>query len=220
LVIVPQANLISKVKAQGKSIQYHGQVDKALGETMYNHFCDCVASVLYEDQCSARQLELPSWYLTWKQKYLLLPTEGSSGGSQQPPPASTPPERMFCDDTTKYGAWDEATGLPVKTADGESLTKSALRRLRKLQAAHAKRHARWKETGGEEGAPLAEEEEEEEQEKGDGPSTSAEEQTAAAVDWSAHLDSSFCTVVAGSFGKRQGLEFQSDMGPFCHLLQV
>eukprot|EP00539_Tryblionella_compressa_P018006 CAMPEP_0178841580 /NCGR_PEP_ID=MMETSP0746-20121128/15014_1 /TAXON_ID=913974 /ORGANISM="Nitzschia punctata, Strain CCMP561" /LENGTH=107 /DNA_ID=CAMNT_0020504787 /DNA_START=1 /DNA_END=328 /DNA_ORIENTATION=+ len=34
------------------------------------------------------------------------------------------------------------------------------------------------------------------------------------------LDSSFVQLVAGSFGKRQGLEIVSDMGPFCHVIEL
>ena len=34
------------------------------------------------------------------------------------------------------------------------------------------------------------------------------------------LDHSFCHFIAGSFGKRQGLEFKSDMGPFVHSFAV
>jgi hypothetical protein len=38
--------------------------------------------------------------------------------------------------------------------------------------------------------------------------------------WQSALDPAFLHVVAGSFGKRQGLEMKSDMGPFCHVLQL
>jgi hypothetical protein len=34
------------------------------------------------------------------------------------------------------------------------------------------------------------------------------------------LDPSFVQLVAGTFGKRQGLELQSDMGPFCHVVEI
>lgn len=36
LVVVPQANMISKVKKDGKSIQYHGQIDKEKGRELSN----------------------------------------------------------------------------------------------------------------------------------------------------------------------------------------
>ena len=60
LVIVPQANLISKVK--GKSIQYHGQIDKDLGEQLYDYFCSHIQGLLLEGQCKARSEDLPEWY--------------------------------------------------------------------------------------------------------------------------------------------------------------
>ena len=37
LVIVPQANLISKVRQNGKSIQYHLQVNKEKGQELYEY---------------------------------------------------------------------------------------------------------------------------------------------------------------------------------------
>ena len=37
--------------------------------------------------------------------------------------------------------------------------------------------------------------------------------------WDNSLDPSFCHFLAGSFGKRQGLELHSDMGPFVHSFQ-
>jgi hypothetical protein len=39
-------------------------------------------------------------------------------------------------------------------------------------------------------------------------------------EWDGYLDGTFCHFVKGSFGKRQGLEFKSDMGPFVHAFQV
>lgn len=51
--------------------------------------------------------------------------------------------------------------------------------------------------------------------------TSLEAALAAAADdasWTQKLQ--IAVVVVGSFGKRQGLEFSSDMGPFCHTFQV
>jgi len=66
LVVVPQANLISKVKQQGKSIQYHGQVNKEKGKKLYEYFCDCLKGKLLEEQCSIRSQDLPQWYIERK----------------------------------------------------------------------------------------------------------------------------------------------------------
>lgn len=97
-----------QVKKQGKSIQYHGQVEKSIGEELYRFFIDEVRSAVLKRQCEASGAPLPSWF-------------------------------------------DE-------DHRDEEL-------------------------------------------------------------WSAALEDSFCRVVSGSFGKRQGLELSSEMGPFCHVLQ-
>jgi hypothetical protein len=72
-----------------------------------------------------------------------------------------------------------------------------MKKLNKIYEAHNKRHARWKENAG--------------------TAISNEEQTTSEpppAQWDESLDAAFCHFVAGSFGKRQGLEFKSDMGPF------
>mmetsp|Transcript_36825 Transcript_36825/g.88808 ORF Transcript_36825/g.88808 Transcript_36825/m.88808 type:complete len:218 (-) Transcript_36825:376-1029(-) len=62
LVIVPQANLISKVKQGGKSIQYHGQINKEKGQELYAYFCEYLKGALLEAQCLKNSEELPDWY--------------------------------------------------------------------------------------------------------------------------------------------------------------
>jgi len=185
IVLVPQANLISKVKSQGKSIQYHGQVAKEKGEELYLHFLDCIKGLILEDFCEKTDKELPGWYTKWKQR-------------QSAPPAtdpSIPPDQLFR--TEEYASWDE-DGIPLTKTDGEELTKSAMKKCRKAMDAQAKRHEKWKAAG----AVMME-------------STSDEQ-----LLWDDVMEPSYCPVIAGSFGKRQGLEIKSDMGPFCHVLQV
>lgn len=123
MVICPQANLISQVKRNGKSVQYHGQCDKERGHQLFDYFCRYVKALLAE-----RELRLQS-------------------------PSFTKPSGPLAAVT----AWKELVDLEQAMAD-----------------------------------------------------TSA---------WGEYLLQSV-TVVTGSFGKRQGLEFSSDMGPFCHTFQV
>lgn len=201
LVIVPQANLISKVK--GKTIQYHGQIDKVSGEQLYDYFCSHVQGILLESQCEVRSEELPEWYIKRK-KYL---EQQKSKKSHSP---STPPEEMFRDDL-KYSEWDDR-GIPTKDSEGNLLTKSALKKLTKIYEAHKKKHIKWKE----------EEPRRCDDVNGSEQTTSSSMVTEAppSEQWDGSLDESFCHFVKGSFGKRQGLEFSSDMGPFVHSFNV
>ena len=189
LVVVPQANLISKVKQQGKSVQYHGQVDKKTGKELYEYFCDFIRGQLLEEQCTAGAIDLPQWYV--ERKAFIE----QQNNNKQPSCVSKPPEELFRV-KSKYSEWDEK-GIPTKDVDGNELSKSQMKKLNKIYEAHNKRHARWKENAG--------------------TAISNEEQTTSEpppAQWDESLDAAFCHFVAGSFGKRQGLEFKSDMGPF------
>ncbi len=199
LVIVPQANLISKVKGTGKTIQYHGQIDKVSGEQLYDYFCSHVQGILLEAQCEARSEELPEWYIKRKR---FLEQQQNNKKSHSP---STPPEEMFRDDL-KYSEWDDR-GIPTKDSEGNALTKSGLKKLTKIYEAHKKKHNKWKE---------------EEQRKCEDVSATSSmvTETPPAEQWDGSLDETFCHFVKGSFGMRQGLEFSSDMGPFVHSFNV
>ena len=190
LVVVPQANLISKVKQQGKSIQYHGQVKKEKGEELYDSFCDFVRGKLLEEKCSIRKEDLPRWYTD--RRAALVAKQNSNS---QPSCVSKPPEQLFRVES-KYSEWDEK-GIPTKDCEGNELSKSQLKKLTKIYESHCKRHAKWKENGAMAPAGLNE--------------TNDEIPEAR---WDESLDPSFCHFIAGSFGRRQGLTFKSDMGPF------
>lgn len=190
LVVVPQANLISKVKQQGKSIQYHGQVDKEKGEELYQYFCDSIKGKLLEEQCSSRKQDWPQWYTQYKAFI------DKQNNNSQPSCVSKPPEMLFRV-KSKYSEWDER-GIPIKDIEGNELSKSQLKKLTKIYEAHCKRHAKWKANGGYTNDNSARE----------------DDNKAPDAQWENSLDPAFCHFVAGSFGKRQGLEFKSDMGPF------
>ena len=201
LVIVPQANLISKVK--GKTIQYHGQINKDSGEQLYDYFCSCIQGQLLEAQCEERSEELPEWYI--KRKRFL--EQQQSKKSHSP---SIPPEDLFRDNL-KYSEWDER-GIPTKDSEGNAITKSAAKKLNKIYESHKKKYTKWKE--------------EEEQRNDNGNASEQTTSSSMAIDappveqWEEDLDETFCHFVKGSFGKRQGLEFSSDMGPFVHSFTV
>jgi hypothetical protein len=109
--------------------------------------------------------------------------------------ASLPPDQFFRD-ASQYSSWDPL-GIPQCDQNGEPVTKSALKKLRKQYDIQKKRHEKYLKTAS----------------SGD---TNA---TVSDISWSA-LDPSFIHVVSGSFGMRQGLEMSSDMGPFCHVLEL
>jgi len=205
LVIVPQANLISKVKQMGKSIQYHGQINKEDGEQLYNYFNECVKGILLEEQCKINSQDLPEWYT--KRKALLQQQQNNSNNTNKQTHPSIQPNQLF-KDTTKYSEWNEDE-LPTKDVEGNAISKSQMKKLKKIYDAHVKRHLKWKVDH-----PNGNEEAEEEQ-------TSSENDVSEVPQWdNSSLDTSFCHFVAGSFGKRQGLELSSDMGPFVHSFQV
>ena len=205
LAIIPQANLISKVKQQGKSIQYHGQINKQRGSELYDHFCSYIQGLLLEAQCEIRSQDLPDWYL--KRRAFLQQQQQQQNNTAKSYSAATPPEQIFQDDT-KYSEWDEK-GIPTKDSEGVELTKSGRKKLSKIYDAHMKKHIKWKEENGgttnDDAHPT--------------PSIATQE-TSPPEQYDDSLDPAFCHFIKGSFGKRQGLEFISDMGPFVHSFQV
>ena len=89
------------------------------------------------------------------------------------------------------------------------LTKSGRKKLSKIYDAHMKKHIKWKEENGgttTEAIPT--------------PSIATQETSPPDEQYDDSLDPAFCHFIKGSFGKRQGLEFISDMGPFVHSFQV
>jgi len=210
-----------QVKSQGKSIQYHGQIDKARGNELYNCFVQCIRAILLEEQYQNQQQALPDWYASWKQTN--DPTSASASQSNTTP-AAADPCTLTADifkDPSRYASWDE-TGMPVTDAAGGPLTKSALKKLRKVRDAHAKRHEKWRAAnpGLETRATTTFEVVDINATMNDTMTTNGAKAEGRKTQWESVPDASFCHVVAGTFGKRHGLEMQSDMGPFCHVLQA
>ena len=107
---------------------------------------------------------------------------------------------------------EEAISIHIGKILKCALTKSAIKKLNKMYESQKKKYNKWKE---------------EEQERCD--NGNASEQTSSSCmatdappveQWDGCLDEAFCHFVKGSFGKRQGLEFSSDMGPFVHSFHV
>ena len=205
IVLVPQANLVSKVKSNGKSIQYHGQVSKSLGKELFDTFVRSVQLIAYEHQCISRGEEVSA-----SLRKALADVGGSTSdisssrgsvGAQTLDP-SVPPQEMFRD-AALYESWDE-DGIPTAKICGEKLTKSATKKMRKQYQAQKKRYEKYVAVGGDEKmAPTVKSNE------------SAVEENVVKK-----LDERFVNVVTGTFGNLQALSFESDISPFCHLLNI
>ena len=205
IVLVPQANLVSKVKNSGKSIQYHGQVAKAIGKELFRAFVRSIELVALEQQHIARKEEISA---PLKKALIDLggapsdsPSNKNSSGGVDP---SLPPEKMFRD-TSLYESWDDV-GFPLAKIGGEALTKSAIKKMKKQHAAQKKRYDKYLASGGANNADPMEE--------------SAPSAEAADEGSTLKLDPNYIRVISGTFGNLQALSFNSDMGPFCHLVNV
>lgn len=195
LVLVPQANLISKIRSQGRSIQYHDQIDKQRGKELYELFVDYVKALCLQHEYQQASRPTPKFVTD-----LLLPSSKQS----QPPAvdASIPPDQMFQNDPRYNSNKLDDKGIPLENAAGEPLTKSAIKKLVKIQGAHAKKHAKYLQQPAQATAKT--------------PAAQADS-SSKTVDWSLLTS---IQIVAGTFSGRQGLEIASDMGPFCHVINI
>lgn len=220
IMLVPQANIIAKVKRNGKSVQYRDQIDKKNGENLYNLFLESVESLLTEEHQKQNQQ-------SGTKSCTFATNHNSKGGAAVD--ASVLPKNYFsCLQSQQgealYGSFDPTTGLPQTSADGTPLTKSATKRIRKLYDAHVKRHEKYLSKQQEqlkqqvEGTNITQAQETQQQNQNQNISDS--NTTLDSVSQETRLDPSFVQLVAGTFGKRQGLEVLSDMGPFCHVIDI
>ena len=167
---------------------------------MYHYFVNCVRGLVLEKQCQLRNEALPDWY----QKSC----SAQSGSSPQKASPSTPPEDLFRDPTL-YASWDD-NGIPLTDAEDEPITKSAQKKMRKAQAAHRVRYLKYLRDESRQGHKV----------ESPAPQQQNLEEHHHIEHWATAINPSFVNVVAGTFGKRQSLEFIADMGPFCHIIQV
>jgi D-Tyr-tRNAtyr deacylase len=192
LLIVPQANLICKPKSNGKSLQYHNQSSKEIGKQLYDMFSEVVRTILIESQCKTRDHPIPRWV---KSK-LDSKSRINSNFSKQ----------SMVLDPTIYSEWD-SEGIPIRDSMGRELSKSARKKLQKRVAAQTKEGEKKSSLScTSTKSPIKDDK-------------NSKTDMANLVDFSL-LDPEFCMVVIGTFGARQGLEFFSHMGPFCHVVQI
>ena len=205
VVLVPQANVIAKVRKNGKNIRYDDQSDKHRGRELYHCFCATVKTLLVEHQGICRG------------DNILPKKQPPSNNKPTSYDASIPPNELFrlpnptggADNKPQnntYGSFDER-GFPLTLANGESITKSARKKLQKIYDAQVKKHEKYLQKKASAKPPS--------------PTTTVATTTSTkATAIAAKLDSDFCRVIEGSFGKRQGIELYSDMGPLCHVVEL
>ena len=227
VVLCPQANLISKIRGKS-SLTYRGQCAKDEGHQLFSLFACHVMGFLLERQSEIRESTLPPNYLRWKEAWVQEQQQESYRAQQQqrlesqPDPSIDPKELFRQTKSDMYYAFDDE-GMPTLDAEGQPLAKSAIKKLKKLRDAHAKRHDKWLLQQAQEPQNTADDK------TTNAPTAMASENSADASketeddptqipEWTTEFNS--CRVVVGSFGKRQGLSLESDMGPFCHVLQL
>lgn len=175
---------------------------------MYQYFVNYIRGLVLEHQCKIRNEPLPDWYQRSK--------SAQSGSSPQCAPPSTPPDELF-QGTTLYRSWDD-NGIPMTDAENQPITKSAQKRMRKAQAAHKVKYLKYlRDPTCASSSSSSKADESTEKSDSEQPPPLAKQQEA---NWTNAVDPSFVNIVAGTFGKRQSLEFFADMGPFCHVIQV
>ena len=208
IVLVPQANLISKVKNNGKSIQYHGQCAKSLGKELFAIFVRSVQLISYEHQCLARGEEISASLRTALADVGGSTSDSSSGkgSATHAIDSSVPPQDMFRD-ATLYESWDD-DGIPTAKVGGEKPTKSAIKKMKKQQLAQKKRYEKYLVSGGNTKGSAGD------KSKSDGKDGDEGEEIVK------KLDDGFVKVVAGTFGNLQALSLDASNGPFCHLINI
>merc|ERR1712238_90853 len=255
------ANLIAKVKKNGKSVQYRDQIDKIRGEELYNLFVQSVKEILIENQ---KQHHNDHNDMTSKST-ARINTEKNKGNNNNKNSTvmtavdpSIPPNELFqyrqqrqrqnayttiTNTSLLYGSFDKSTGLPLTTSDGQHLTKSANKRIKKQYDAHTKRHEKYllkqdkqqkqheKELVVNTTTTAAASDDDDDDNnnntknipKLEAQDDKQQQQQGTTDDKNCNNnknDGLFVRVIAGSFGKRQGLKLVSDMGPFRHVIEL
>jgi hypothetical protein len=250
IMLVPQANLIAKVTRNGKSVQYRDQIDKKQGEELYNLFVEYVKEILIENKQIITQQGSNTNTTTNK-------GNNNNNAMTAVEPSILPKELFLCrqkqqqqkqkqniNTNTKtpllYGSFDENTGLPLTTADGKPLTKSATKRIKKQYDAHTKRHEKYllklkqqqpiptattatatdDDDDNSNNQKIEPREDKQEEWTNDSPCKNKDKESNNNNDDDNDNEDLFVQLIAGSFGKRQGLQLVSDMGPFCHVIEL
>ena len=263
ILLVPQANLIAKITRNGKSVQYREQSTKQRGEDLYHRLVTSVRTTLLAHE------EAHQHHVTTSSKKNKPEAHHQHTKNNKLTDASIPPTELFryrqqqqqqqaADSphptTTHimYGTFDDSTGWPLTTAEGEPLSKSAQKKIQKQYKAHAQRHEKYQRkqqqqqddnmntveprtTDTSAPAAIAAAAAVRRRTSVANNNNNNEEELTTARTTQQHEEDdqhrqkehpnplkrpSYVQLLAGSFGKRQGLKFDSDMGPFCHVMEL
>mmetsp|Transcript_8421 Transcript_8421/g.23687 ORF Transcript_8421/g.23687 Transcript_8421/m.23687 type:complete len:313 (+) Transcript_8421:23-961(+) len=192
VLVVPQASLVCKLELGDKSVKYHRQCAKDDARRLYEGFVDALRSV-------ARELIAGPAPKHNAANYEALQAKRAAA-------AQIAPDQLFKtgEYEGKYSRYDDR-GVPTHDAEGAELAKSALKKLEKVYAGHAKKYAK--------AAPAP-------AEAPDEPAAAREPAEPQVPDATQQpqLPEGACLpeVRKGTFGGRQGFEMTSG-GPFTHM---
>eukprot|EP00039_Didymoeca_costata_P012170 m.174277 g.174277 ORF g.174277 m.174277 type:complete len:343 (+) comp15405_c0_seq4:12-1040(+) len=191
VMIIPQASLISTAK--GKGLTYFNQCDKEVGRGLYKEFVQLMQNIAHENITG-----VPIKQPKKKKEAVVLCS----------------PEELYKTGEYKdrFSTFDE-NFIPVTDANGEAVTKSMKKRLQKQMAVHTRK---WEKqatrvvdgtnTVASEAKIQDEATKEAEPAKEDDMASESPEDCALHVVW-------------GTFGNRQGLKIEAEMGPFTHVFE-
>jgi hypothetical protein len=207
IVVIPQAGLTSKIAPTGHgALKYHAQAGKALGAALYAEF---VGLLRAQTRAAVHGAPPPTG--------AALGADFERRKQERAAQSCVDPATMFRAVGAggafegKFGAWDDATGLPTHDAAGEPLAKSQLKKLKKAQQVQASKFEKARKRRLEEGeaaaaAPAAADR---------GPAAPAPAPAPGAGSVEARGDD-VVRVIAGTFGNRQGFRMVAECGPFVH----
>ena len=209
-VLVPQASLGCKIRADGRGASYRALADKEAGAELYASFVGALQAA-----CTAA---LSAAGLGVAPNHAEQATAHEEELQRRRVAALVPPDELFRigEHTGQWGAWD-ARGVPTADAAGAPLAKNALKKLEKVYAAHCKSHE--KELARVVIAPTAAREGATSGAARNGATAAAE--TAAQPSTEQHAgDTAPLQVIAGTYGCRQGLSMDATCGPFVHMMDL
>jgi len=194
IMVIPQAGLTSRFAS--KRLQYHGQMPKSEGKAMYEFMCEMMKQKLNE-------LIYPE-----------LNKKKNLNSNSVKADETIPPSELFKRPPldAMYSVLD-MQGVPTHDERGVELTKSKRKKLMKMMKAQEKRHAKY----------LKRRDDEEENGcvmKPMNKKKTGKEQLAIEMPiMTKTKDDGLKKIprfIFGTFGNRQALKFESDMGPFTH----
>uniref|UniRef100_A0A7S4V3T0 Uncharacterized protein n=1 Tax=Alexandrium monilatum TaxID=311494 RepID=A0A7S4V3T0_9DINO len=129
ILVVPQASLVAKLELGEKSLKYHHQCAKDDARRLYEGFVEALRSVAHELIAGPAPKHNAASYEALQAK--------RAAASQ------IAPDQLFKtgEYEGKYSQYD-GRGVPTHDAEGGELSKSALKKLEKIYAGHAKKYAK------------------------------------------------------------------------------